>query len=102
MAVALGELLLERGQLAITDLGDALELAGALGALGLHAQLVDRALDLGDPLQRVLLTRPARGELVAGSLRLGERALDRLAHLLRLLRHCRELDLELAHAPLGL
>ena len=40
-AVALGELLLERGQLAVADLGDALQVALALGALGLHAQLVD-------------------------------------------------------------
>ena len=39
--VALLELLLERRQLAVADLGDALEVAGALGALGLHAQLVD-------------------------------------------------------------
>ena len=29
------------GQLAVADLGDALQVAFALGALGLHAQLVD-------------------------------------------------------------
>ena len=46
--------------------------------------------------------RPARGEPVAALLRLGELALDRLAPLLRLLAHRGELDLELAHAPLGL
>ena len=40
-ALALLQLLLERGQLAVADLGDALQVAGALGALGLHAQLVD-------------------------------------------------------------
>ena len=40
---ALGELLLERGQQAVADLGDALEIAVALGPLGLHAQLVDLA-----------------------------------------------------------
>ena len=40
------ELLLERGQLAVADLGDALEVAVALGALGLHAQLVDPPRDL--------------------------------------------------------
>ena len=34
-------------------------------------------------------------------LRLGELALDRLAHVLRLLLHRGELDLELAHAPIG-
>ena len=38
----------------------------------------------------------------AALLRLGELALDRLAHLVRLLRHRRELDLELAHAALRL
>ena len=35
-------------------------------------------------------------------LRVGELALDRLAHLLRLLAHRGELDLELAHGPVGL
>ena len=35
-------------------------------------------------------------------LRVGELALDRLAHVLRLLAHRRELDLELAHGPVGL
>ena len=40
-AVALGELLLERRQLAVADLGDALEVALALVALGLALQLVD-------------------------------------------------------------
>ena len=73
-----------------------------LGALGLHAQLVDLALDLADAVERLLLARPARGELVAALLRLGEVALDRLAPLLRLLAHRGELDLELAHAALGL
>ena len=52
----------------------------ALGALGLHAQLVDLPRDLLDALERVLLPRPARGELVAARLRLGELALERLAH----------------------
>ena len=50
----------------------------------------------------VLLARPARGELVAHRLRVGELALERLAHALGLVRHRRELDLELAHAPVGL
>ena len=55
----------------------------ALGALGLHAQLVDPLRDLLDAVERLLLLRPAGGELVAALLRLGELALDRLAHLRR-------------------
>ena len=102
LLLALGELLLEGGQLAVADLGDALEVAAALGALGLHAQLVDLLRDLLDAVERLLLLGPARGELVAARLRLGELALDRLAHVLRLLAHRGELDLELAHAALGL
>ena len=100
--LALGQLGLERGQLAVADLGDALEVAGALGALGLHAQLVDPLRDLADALELLLLLRPAGGQLVAMRLGLGELALDRLAHVLRLLGHGGELDLELAHAALGL
>ncbi len=50
----------------------------------------------------VLLTRPARGELVAHALRVRELALERLAHALGLVRHRGELDLELPHAPIGL
>ena len=96
------ELGFERRQLAVADLGHALEVALALGALGLHAQLVDGAGDLLHALERLLLLRPARGELVPGRLRVGELALERLAHLLRLLRHRGQLDLQLAHAPLGL
>ena len=99
---ALLELALELRQLAVADLRDALEVAVPLGPLGLHAQLVDLALDLADAVERLLLARPARGELVAALLRLGELALDRLAALLRLLAHRGELDLELAHAALGL
>ncbi len=57
--LALGELLLERGQLAVADLGDPLEVAGALGALGLHPQLVDPRRDLADPVERGLLLGPA-------------------------------------------
>ena len=100
--LALGELLLELGEDPVPDLGDAREVAEALLALGLHAQLVDLPLDLGDALERVLLARPARAELVTDGLRLGELALDRLADALGLVRHRRELDLELPHAALGL
>ena len=100
--VALGELALELRDLAVADLGDALEVALALGALGLHPQLVEPARRVLDPLERLLLLRPARGERVALLLRLGERPLDRLAHLRRLLRHRGELDLELHHAAVRL
>ena len=65
--VALRELLLERGQLAVADLGDALQVAGALGALGLHPQLVDPRRDLADPVERALLLGPAGGELRRGA-----------------------------------
>ena len=92
----------ERRQLAVADLGHPLEVALALDALGLHAQVVDGARDLLHALERLLLLRPARGELVAGRLRVGKLALQRLAHVLRLLRHRGELDLQLAHAPLRL
>ncbi len=99
---ALGQLGLERGELAVADLGDALEVALPLGALGLHPQLVDQPRDLLDPVEDVLLPGPAGCELVASRLRLGEVALDRLPPLRGLLGEGRELDLELAHPPLGL
>ena len=96
------QLLLERGQLAVANLGDALQVAGALCALGLHAQLVDPVRDLADPVERGLLLRPAAGEPGVTLLRVGELPLDRLAHLLRLLAHRGELDLELPHGAVGL
>ena len=51
-ALALGELALELGNLAVADLGDALQVAFALGALGLHAQLVDLPRRVLDVLER--------------------------------------------------
>ena len=102
LALALCELALEVGELAVPDLGDALEVAAALRALGLPAQLVDLPRDLLDALELLLFLAPPRGELVAPLLRLGELALHGLAHLLRFLAHRRELDLELAHPALGL
>jgi hypothetical protein len=99
---ALGQLGLEGGQLPVADLGDALQVAMTLGTVSLHLQLVDASRDLLHAVEDVLLARPARGELVAARLGLGELALDRLAHLGRLLRHRGELDLELRHAPLRL
>ena len=86
----------------MADLRGAVEVAGALRALVLHAQLVDPLRDLLDAVERLLLLEPARLQPVAPLLRLGELALERLAHLLRLLRHRGELDLELAHATVGL
>ena len=94
--------LLELREQAVADLGDASEVAAALGALGLHPELVDLPRDLLDAVEDVLLVRPAAGELVAPRLRLGELLLERLARRGRLLRHRGELDLELRHAPLGL
>src|SRR4029079_17426686 len=89
-------------ELAVPDLRDPLEVSAALLALGLPAQLVDRARDLLDALELLPFLAPPGGQLVAPLLRLREVALQRLAHLLRLLGHCRELDLELAGAALGL
>src|SRR5581483_7935643 len=74
----------------------------ALGTLGLHAQLVDPPRRLLDLLERLLLLRPARRERVTLLLRLRERALDRLAHVPRLLRRRGELDLELDDAAVRL
>ena len=58
---ALLELALELRQLAVADLGHALELAVPLGPLGLHAQLVDPPLDLADAVERLLLAVEQRG-----------------------------------------
>src|ERR671937_120163 len=80
--VASRELPLERRPLAVADLGDALEIAGALRPLGLRLQPIDPLHDLLDPLESLLLLRPAGGELVAALLRLRELTLDRLASLL--------------------
>jgi hypothetical protein len=66
------------------------------------SQLVDPLRDLLDAVERLLLLLPARLQLVAGFARLRELALQRLAHVGRLLRHRGELDLELANAAVGL
>src|SRR5205823_14532837 len=49
-----------------------------------------------------LFRSPASSELIPDLLRVGKCTLDRLAHLLRLLLHRIELDLELAHPALCL
>ena len=100
--LALRELLLELGENAVADLGDAAEIPEALLPLGFHPKLVDLLLDLRDPLQPVLLARPARGQLVAARLRLGELALEGRAHVVGLVDHRRQLDLDLADAALRL
>ena len=102
LRVALLELLLERRQLAVADLGDALEVALALRPLGLHPQRIDLLRDLADAVERLLLARPARGEPVAPLLRLGELGLERRPDLVRLAAQRGELDLELRHAPVRL
>ena len=96
------ELAFEVGELAVPDLGRAVEVARALGALELHPQLVDPLRDLLDALEHFALRRPARGELVPALLRLCERSLDRLAHIVGLLAHRCQLDLELTHSALRL
>ena len=57
--LALRELAFELRQEAVADLGDASQLAVPLGALGLHAQLVDLPRDLLDAVEQVLLACPA-------------------------------------------
>ena len=71
--VALLELLLERRQLAVADLGDALEVALALGALGLH-RAARRSCVVISPIRSsaAFSSCPARGELGVALLRLGE------------------------------
>jgi hypothetical protein len=96
------ELPLELRQLAVADLGDPLEITLALRPVSLHLELVDASRDLLHSVERVLLLRPPGGQLVAELLRLRELPFDRLANLVRLLGQGRELDLQLADAPVGL
>ena len=100
-AVALRELAFQLRQLAVPNLGRAIEVSGALGAFVLRAQLVDALRDLLHAVERFFLVRPARRELGVAFLRFGELALDGLAHVLGFLLHRRELDLELPHAAIG-
>ena len=50
-----GQLLLQRGDLAVADLCHSLEVPLAFGALSLHPQLVDPARRVLDPFERLLL-----------------------------------------------
>src|SRR5207244_3315294 len=97
-AVALRELAFERRQLAMTDLRSAVEVSGTLGAFVFHPELIDPLRDLLDAVERFLLLRPAGLQLAAPLLCLSELALDGPTHVLRLLGHRSELDLQLAYA----
>ena len=98
------DLLLELGQLAVTDLGRAREVAIAFEAVGLGAtglELLLEAADLGD---RVLLALPVRlhrgGLLTQVGQFLVERGQALARRLVGLLGQRDPLDLELADAPL--
>ena len=79
--LALGELLLELRDLAVAQLGGALQVGLALGALGLARGLLELLLELRDRLDRVLLGLPLRLHRGRALAQLGELALDRLAAL---------------------
>ena len=105
--LGLGELALELGDLAVAQLGGALQVGFALGALGLAVRLLEALLDLAGR-RRWRPSRPATAAFIAAALlaQLGELALDRLAALggrvVLLLRQRRALDLELHDAALDL
>ena len=104
-----GDLGVELAHRAVPQLGRALEVALALGALGLVAGVLEPLLQLADLGDRVLLGLPARDHPVALLGELGELGLDRVEPLLRagvgrgpveLGRERGLLDLQLADAPL--
>ncbi len=102
--VGLLELLLELGDLAVAQLGGALVVELALGALELRARLVEALGDLAEALGGLLLALPLgahAGDLLA---QLGELALDLRAALGGgvVLGDGEVLDLELLDAPLDL
>ena len=94
--------LLELGDLAVAQLGGALEVAVALGALGLAVRLLELLLGVADRVDRLLLVLPVRLHRVRALAQVGELALDRLAARLRglvlLLLQRLALDLELLDA----
>src|SRR4029453_16423343 len=70
------EVLLELDQVAIADLGGALEVGGALGALELDFEGLALLLELPDLPDQALLVLPARLHRVAAVATLGDLALD--------------------------
>jgi hypothetical protein len=102
----LGDLLLEPRDLAVAQLGGALEVRLALGALRLAVRLLEALLDRANRLDGLLLALPVRLHLVRLLAQVGQLALDRLAarraRLVLLLLQRLELDLELLNAPLDL
>ena len=104
--LGLRELALELGDLAVAQLGGALEVGLALGALGVAVRLLEALLELLDARDRVLLLLPARLHLGRLLAQVGEVALDRLAagdrRVVLLLLERLALDLELHDAALDL
>ena len=103
----LGELLLQLGDLAVAQLGGALQVGFALGSLGLDTRLLQAFLGLAHTLDRLLLLLPLRPHLVRAS-RATRPAQTSIASRRSLeassfsLRRRRELDLQLHHAPVHL
>ena len=106
LRLQLGEALLELGDLAVAQLGGALQVGVALGALDLAVRLLEALLDLAHGADRVLLGLPLGLHPRRALAQLGQLALDRLAALLGglvlLLAQRLALDLELHHAALDL
>ncbi len=59
----LGELAFQLGDLLVEQLGGALEVGFALGALGFHARLLELFLDLAHAAYLLLLALPFGGHL---------------------------------------
>src|SRR4051794_64416 len=100
------ERLLEVGDLAILELGGALQVGVALGALDLALGAIELGLDVAHGAESVLLLLPLSLHRVGALAQVGELALDRLApfdrHRVGLLRQRLLLDLELHDAALDL
>jgi len=102
----LGDRLLELRDLAVAQLGGALEVRLALGALRLAVGLLEALAGLLDRLDRRLLVLPARLELGGALVQVGQLGLERGQPLLGggvlLLAQRLALDLELLDAPVDL
>ena len=98
------DLVLELAHRAVAELRGQLEVALALGLLGVGARLLEPLLELADLGDRVLLVLPVRDHRVALFGQAGELLVERREPLLRLrvglLGQRGLLDLELADAPL--